>query len=84
MLAERESSVLKVLVEYIQENQYPPSFRDVMSLTDIPTTSMIHYYYDNLEKKGYIEKTGFKSRAVKITQKARTWYKEQKEQISLI
>ena len=84
MLKEREASVLTVLVEYIKENEYPPSFREVMARTGITTTSLIHYYYDNLEEKGYIVKTGNKSRAIKVLPKARSWYNEQSEQVSFI
>ena len=84
MLTEREKSVLVVLIEYIKKNQYPPSFRDVISLTDISTTSMIHYYYGNLEKKGYIKKADNKSRAIRLKPKAWRWYKTNKAQMELI
>ena len=40
--------------------------------------------YSKALQKGYIEKVEGKSRAIKVKEKAFTWYKEQQEQISLL
>ena len=74
ILTDRESIVLKALIEYISENQYPPSFREIISSTELTTTSMVSYYYNSLTTKGYIKKADNKSRAIKILQKSFDWY----------
>ena len=83
MLTEREAAVLTALIEYIETNQYPPSVREVISITDVTSTSMINYYYDSLIKKGYIEKVNNRSRAIRIKPKAHTWYNSQLPQEAL-
>ncbi len=65
-LKDREKRILKFMKEYIQENHYPPTVREVCAALSIKSTSTVHKDIANLEKAGYITKDHTKSRALII------------------
>jgi repressor LexA len=56
MLTERESEVLNIIVEYIKENEYAPSVREIGKLMGLKSSSTVHMYLKNLELKGFIRR----------------------------
>jgi len=48
-------TVLKALREYVKENGYVPSVRELCKLTGYKSTSTIHRMLHNLETAGLIE-----------------------------
>ncbi len=66
MLTERESQVLNIIVEYIKENEYAPSVREIGKLIGLKSTSSVHEHLKNLELKGFIERKDNFPRALRV------------------
>jgi repressor LexA len=65
-LSERHKKILEVL-EYYQTNVgYPPSIREIGKEAGISSTSVVNYYLDQLEEKGYIERDRKVSRGMRL------------------
>ena len=54
-MTENDKKVYKAIVEYIKKYQYPPTVRNLCTLTGIASTSTIHNRLKSLVEKGYIE-----------------------------
>lgn len=67
-LTKRQSAVLKKIYDYITENGYPPSIRDLAGLLDINSPRGISDHLDSLERKGYIERKS-SARSIRLTGK---------------
>ena len=65
-LGERHQKILDFLRTYQQENQYPPSIREIGEATGISSTSVVNYYLDQLEKLNMIERDRKISRGVRL------------------
>lgn len=66
MLTERESEVLNVIIDYIKENEYAPSVREIGNIIGLKSTSTVHGYLRNLELKGFIERRENFPRALRV------------------
>jgi repressor LexA len=58
--------VMKYLGDYITENGFPPSVREICKELSIKSTATAYYYLEKLNKMGYIKKSPLKKRAVGI------------------
>lgn len=67
--AEREMKILEFMKEWIDNNDYPPTVRDICSALNIKSTSTVHKALGSLEQQGYIRKDPVKKRAIKIIDK---------------
>lgn len=65
-LTKKEKLVFDYLVKTINENGYAPSVRDIVASLGIKSTSSVHLYLHNLEKKGYIEQDAGKKRTIRL------------------
>ncbi len=65
-LKPKEQRVLDYIRESIAINGYAPSVRDVCAALNIKSTSTVHLYLRKLEQKGYIDRCGGKSRAIRV------------------
>jgi len=55
------------LIEYIRENQYPPSIRQVMKAMELKSPAPVQSRLEHLRTKGYIEWTEGKARTIRAT-----------------
>lgn len=53
--------------EFLKENGYPPSVRELCRLTGKSSTASIQYRLRSLEQKGYIKTTDRGKRTIRIT-----------------
>jgi repressor LexA len=58
--------VLDYIKEFIEENQYPPTRRDIMDGLGISSTSVVQYHIAKLENQGKIEVDPGLSRGIRI------------------
>lgn len=58
--------LLNIIIDYIQENNYPPTTRDLMLLTDIKSTSTMHYRLLKLREKGLIDFEDCEPRTISV------------------
>ncbi|WP_313758493.1 LexA repressor [Tissierella sp.] len=66
MLNEKESEILNVLVDYIKQNVYAPSVREIGKIVGLKSTSTVHKYLKGLELKGFIERKENFPRALRV------------------
>ncbi len=66
MLSERESQVLNIIIDYIKQNEYAPSVREIGDILGLKSTSTVHMYLKNLELEGFIERKENFPRALRV------------------
>lgn len=66
-LSERQRKILDFLKEYVEENGYPPSIREIGTAAGISSTSVVSYNLQRLEESGYISRDREVSRGLKLT-----------------
>lgn len=64
-LTKRQAGVFVYIFDYIQENHYPPTVREIADAFGIKSTNGVVEHLKALANKGFIEKDGFKSRAIR-------------------
>ncbi|MBQ9243272.1 MAG: transcriptional repressor LexA [Proteobacteria bacterium] len=64
-LTKRQAGVYVYIYDYVQENHYPPTVREIADAFDIKSTNGVVEHLKALARKGFIEKDGFKSRAIR-------------------
>jgi repressor LexA len=70
MLTERQQQILDFINEYVEENAFPPSVREIGRRFDIyPATVQDHI--SALERKGYLQKKRFQSRTLSVPASSR-------------
>ncbi len=69
-LTEAQQELYDWLVEYIRENQYPPSLRQMMKAMGLKSPAPVQSRLEHLRTKGYIQWTEGKARTIQLTQEA--------------
>lgn len=65
-LGERHQKILVVVENFQRQYGYPPSIREICDKTGITSTSVVNYYLEQLEERGYIERDGRVSRGIRL------------------
>lgn len=65
-ISDKQRKILNVVGEYIDENGYPPSMREICSAAGISSTSVVSYNLDRLEEAGYIVRDREVSRGLRL------------------
>jgi repressor LexA len=65
-LSDRHKKILEVLEDYQTNVGYPPSIREIGKQAGISSTSVVNYYLDQLEEKGFIERDRKVSRGMRL------------------
>jgi len=66
-LTERQRVVLDFIRTCIADRGFPPTIREIGSHLGIRSTNGVNDHLKALEKKGYLHRTGLKSRAMRLT-----------------
>ncbi len=66
----RQKTVLKAIAQFQDENGYPPTIREIVSSTEITSTSVVNYYLNQLEERGYLERDNHVARSIRLLQPA--------------
>jgi repressor LexA len=69
-LTEPQQELYDWLIEYIRDNQYPPSIRQMMKAMGLKSPAPVQSRLEHLRSKGYIEWTEGKARTIRATQEA--------------
>lgn len=69
-LSDKLNSVYKFTSDYINDNGFPPSVREICSKLNIKSTATAYSYIEKLRKKGLIDKSPMKKRALKLSRPA--------------
>ena len=62
----RKKQVLDAIIQFLAENNYPPSILDIMDATHMTSTSVVRFYLDELEADGSITRLKGKSRSIVV------------------
>jgi repressor LexA len=67
-LSERQERIMAFLREFIDENRFPPSIREIGENVGISSTSVVKYNLDALERKELIERDREISRGIRLVE----------------
>jgi repressor LexA len=62
----RQRKMLRFIDQYIAENGYPPTIREIGDASDTESTSVVNYNLNKLNDEGYIEREKKVSRGIKL------------------
>ena len=65
-LSEKQRRILEFINEFMVENPFPPTIRDIAHSCGISSTSVVDYNLRILEREGYISRTADVSRGIKL------------------
>lgn len=65
-LTEEQQVVLQAIINYIDENAYSPSVRELCEMTGKKSPATIEHHLKNLKEKGYISYKEQKSRTIRV------------------
>jgi repressor LexA len=66
---EKMNQIYNFTVEFINDNGFPPSVREICAKLNIKSTATAYSYLERLKSKGLIEKSALKKRAISLPQK---------------
>ena len=66
-LRPRQKAMLEFIRQFIEENDYPPTIREIGAAVGISSTSVVNYNLDQLERKGHIIRNREVSRGLRLT-----------------
>ncbi|ADU51196.1 SOS-response transcriptional repressor, LexA [Thermaerobacter marianensis DSM 12885] len=69
-LTRRQREILDFIKGWVRERGYPPSVREIGEAVGLKSTSTVHTYLAQLERKGYIRRDPTKPRAIEILDEA--------------
>lgn len=65
-LSERQRNILYFMDQYMTENGFPPTIRDIGAATKIDSTSVVNYNLNKLVEAGFLERVASKSRGLRL------------------
>jgi repressor LexA len=65
-LSRRQQAILHFIERFLDENDYPPTIRDIQSELDISSTSVVDYNLKALENRGLIRRNSKISRGIEL------------------
>ncbi|MBS3783812.1 MAG: transcriptional repressor LexA [Anaerolineae bacterium] len=71
-ISKKQRRILEFVGEYLDDNGYPPSMREICSALSISSTSVVSYNLDRLEEAGYIARDRDVSRGLRLAQAGQT------------
>ncbi|EKQ57314.1 MULTISPECIES: helix-turn-helix domain-containing protein [unclassified Clostridium] len=66
MLTDKEKNILNIIINYIKENNIPPTVREICEIAELSSTSTVQRYINILENKGYILKEKGCCRSIRV------------------
>ncbi|MBE5734979.1 MAG: transcriptional repressor LexA [Clostridiales bacterium] len=83
MKQNKEEQLLRFIKDYIKDNCYPPTVREMCHAIKVSSTSTISYYLDKLEKSNAIKKNPNKNRALEVVEEELTPVKTSDDMIAI-
>ena len=63
---DKQKKILEFVTNYMNENGYPPSIREICQGVGLSSTSTVHAHLETLKKNGFLEKADSKSRGLRV------------------
>lgn len=64
-LTPRRREILDFIVDYIDDNGYPPTVREIGQAVGLSSSSSVHFHLKALESSGYLQRDGSLTRAIR-------------------
>ena len=65
-LSTRQRAMMEFINRFSDENGYPPTTREIGSAVNIPSTSVVNYNLNKLDKEGFITRSKKSSRGIRV------------------
>lgn len=65
-LSERQQNILAFMFDYMEEEGFPPTIREIGEATDINSTSVVNYNLNKLVDAGYLDRSDRVSRGLRL------------------
>jgi len=65
-LSDRQAAILDYIARFLDENDYPPTIRDIQNALGISSTSVVDYNLNVLEQRNYIRRNRNISRGIEV------------------
>ena len=75
----RKRALLHAILVYQNENNRPPTIREIMRMIGVSTPSVVSHHVLPLVEAGYLEKTPLISRGILLTAKGREFIEGDKD-----
>ncbi len=66
-LTKKQKEILRFVERYIQDNDYPPSYREIAQYFGLSSVATVAGHVETLKRKGYIETVGNIARSIQLT-----------------
>lgn len=63
----RQRQILDFISEFVQKNNYSPSFEEIARGMDLRSLATVHKHISNLQKKGLLQRSHNRSRSIEVT-----------------
>ncbi len=67
-LTQRQQEILAFVRQFLQENEYPPSIREIMEALNISSTSVVNYNLNALVRQGHITRNRELARGIRLVE----------------
>lgn len=71
-ISRRQQAILDFIETFLDENDYPPTIRDIQRELGISSTSVVDYNLKVIEERGYIRRNRNISRGIELVQRDRS------------
>ncbi len=65
-LSPRQENILQFIQRFMEDQEYPPTVRDIQNGCNVSSTSVVDYNLHKLQAMGYLERKPEKSRGIKL------------------
>lgn len=65
-LTKKQKQILDVIVEYVKDKGYAPSYREIADTIGVSSTATVHEHVKNLEAKGYLSCDSEQARCIEL------------------
>jgi repressor LexA len=65
-LTKKQHQIFRFITEFLQENGYPPSYREIGEAFKLSSTATVHEHIKNLERKGCLSNSPAIARSLEI------------------
>ena len=65
-LSPKQGNIIKFIQMFLEDNQYPPTVRDIQKGCDISSTSVVDYNLRILQRDGYLRRQSEVSRGIEL------------------
>ena len=65
-LTKRQTGILEFIAEYVRDNGYPPTIREIGKAVGITSTSVVNYNLNRLAERGFLLRERDVSRGLRL------------------